>query len=365
MRASPFVLESAAPRMAPLARLPVFLSLAGRRALVVGGGAAAAWKAELMSAAGARVDVHAEDASAELLALAADPPGGAVTIHRRGLEPADWPGAALAIGAIADEAEAARFAATMRRAGIPVSVVDKPQLSDFTFGAIVNRSPLVVGISTDGAAPIFAQAVRARLERLIPRGFAGWADAARALRPRLQSFGLAAAGRRRFWEKFVDRALARPDDRPGDAELEGLIAKARDEANDIRAGSVVLVDAAARDPDLLTLRALRMLQSADVILIDHHVAPDILDLARREARKMMLRPAASAGEITALTLTFAKAGRRVVRLAGDPAGARIELAACRTAGIAVEIVPAVSLATVAPADEDRQGPGERTMVPAE
>jgi uroporphyrin-III C-methyltransferase/precorrin-2 dehydrogenase/sirohydrochlorin ferrochelatase len=352
--------------MAPLARLPVFLSMAGRRALIVGGNQAAAWKAELLSAAGATVEVHAEKASEELLAIAADAPGGAISIHRRAPRPADCAGAALAIGAIEDDTEAARFSAAMREAGIPVNVIDKPQLSDFTFGAIVNRSPLVIGISTDGAAPIFAQAIRSRIERLIPRGFAAWAEAARSFRPRLASFGLAAAERRRFWEKFVDRAVARPDDRPGDADLQALIAPSGDDTDRARAGSVVLVDAGTRDSDLLTLRALRALQSADVIVIDRDVAPDVLDLARREAKKLMLGPTTSAAEITALILTFARAGRRVVRLAGDSRGASGELAACRAAGIAVETVPAVGTEIPENGGSNPQGPGdERTMMPAE
>jgi uroporphyrin-III C-methyltransferase/precorrin-2 dehydrogenase/sirohydrochlorin ferrochelatase len=165
--------------MAPLTRLPVFLALAGKRAIVAGGSAAAGWKAELLSAAGATVEVYAATPCVQLLAIAADPPGGPITIHRHGVSPQECGGAALAIGAIEDDGEAAQFAAAMRATGIPVNVVDKPGLSDFTFGAIVNRSPLVIGISTDGAAPVFAQAIRARLERLIPLGFARWAEAAR------------------------------------------------------------------------------------------------------------------------------------------------------------------------------------------
>src|SRR6267378_4154590 len=150
------------PRMEALARLPVFFGLQGRRAVVAGAGAAAAWKIELLSAAGAHVDVYA--------AQAAD-----VTLFRRHIDDRDFAGAMLAIGAFDDEAVAAAFAARARAASVPVNVVDRPALSDFSFGTIVNRSPLVVGISTDGAAPVFAQAVRAKIEAMIPQGFAAWA----------------------------------------------------------------------------------------------------------------------------------------------------------------------------------------------
>ncbi len=338
MNVSPLRPEQTA-RIAPLTRLPVFFTLAGKAAIVVGGSAAAAWKAELLSSAGAQVEVFAVTASDELLAIAADPPGGTITIHRRGVSPQDCVEAALAIGAIEDDAEAARFTATMRAVGVLVNVVDKPQLSDFTFGAIVNRSPLVIGISTDGAAPVFAQAIRARLERFIPRGFAEWVDAATAWRPRVNALGLAPAGRRLFWSKFADRATARPDRQPSEHDLAELIAETRDDVRPASTGSVVLVDAGPGDPDLITLRGLRALQSADVILIDQGVAADILDFARREARKMMV----GGTETTALMLTFAKAGRRVVRLAGKPSMAVYarDIAACRSAGIAVEVVPGV------------------------
>ena len=342
MNVSPLPSERT-PRMAPLTRLPVFLALHGRQAIVAGGSAAAAWKAELMSSAGARVDVFAAAPSAELLAVVADPPGGAITIHRRDVTPQDCAGAALAIGAIEDDAEAARFADAMRAAGVPVNVVDKPDRSDFTFGAIVNRSPLVIGISSGGAAPVFAQEIRARLERFIPRGFAGWAEAASTWRPRVNALDLATAGRKLFWRKFAGRAAARPERQPVDADFAELIAETRDEVRTASSGSVVLVDAGPGDPDLITLRGLRALQSADVILVDHGVAADILDFARREARKMMVCATAAAGETRTTMLTFAKAGRRVVRLGCRPSPAAYDrdIAACRAAGIAVEVVPGV------------------------
>ena len=154
--------ETRTPRMEPLARLPVFFGLAGKRAVVAGGSAGAVWKAELLSAAGAAVEVFAPQPSDELAAVAAEQP--AIVINARAWQADDLQGAAVAVGAMTEDAEAAAFAGAARAVGVPVNVIDKPAFSDFSFGSIVNRSPLVIGISTDGAAPVFAQAMRAKLE---------------------------------------------------------------------------------------------------------------------------------------------------------------------------------------------------------
>jgi uroporphyrin-III C-methyltransferase/precorrin-2 dehydrogenase/sirohydrochlorin ferrochelatase len=209
----------------------------------------------------------------------------------------------------------------------------------------------VIGISTDGAAPVFGQAIRARLEALIPRGFARWADAARTWRPRVQRIALSFRERRRFWERFTERAVAEPERTPDSSDIDALMAETRGASSDI--GSVILVGAGPGDPQLLTLRAVRALQSADVILIDDLVSPQVLDFARREARKMMVGktghgPACKQSEINDLMIKLAKAGKRVVRLkGGDPmifGRAGEEIAACRAAAIAVEVVPGISAA---------------------
>src|SRR5579884_3742792 len=312
--------ELAPPRMDALARLPVFLALEGKRAVVAGGNAQAAWKAELLSAAGANVEVFAEAVAEEVVGLVQNPPRGAVTIHPRRITAGDFAGAAVAVGAFEDDGEAAQFAAAARAGGVPVNVIDKPAFCDFAFGAIVNRSPLVIGISTDGAAPVFGQAIRSKIEALIPNGFGRWAEAARKWRPRVQALALSFRGRRGFWEKFTARAVAAPGREPSDADLNALLTPGAS----ADAGSVVLVGAGPGDPELLTLRAVRALQSADVILFDDLVAPDILDFARREARKMLVgktghKVSCRQDDINALMISLAKAGRRVVRLkGGDP-----------------------------------------------
>jgi len=261
--------ETRAPRMEALARLPVFYALTDKRTVIAGGSAAAAWKAELLAAAGAKVDVFAEGVSEELAELALNTPR--IILHPRAIQPSDFAGAAMAIGAFEDDTQAASFAQHARRAGVPVNVIDKPAFCDFAFGSIVNRSPLVIGISTDGAAPVFGQAIRAKLEALIPRGFARWAEAARRWRPRVQALALSFRERRRFWEQFTERAVAAPDRVPSQADVDALMSETRGAADNT--GSVVLVGAGPGDPEFLTLRAVRALQSADVILIDDRILP--------------------------------------------------------------------------------------------
>ncbi len=211
----------------------------------------------------------------------------------------------------------------------------------------------MVGISTDGAAPVFGQAIRAKIEAIIPQGFKAWAEAARQWRPAVAALGLSYHGRRRFWERFTARALEAPNDEPADGLRASLIAQAELEQRGPEHGSIALVGAGPGDPELLTLKAVRMLQAADVVLYDDLVAPLVLDVARREAKKMLVgktgyRPSCKQDDINALMVGLAKQGKRVVRLkGGDPlifGRAGEEIAAARTAGIPVEIVPGISSA---------------------
>ena len=346
-------LEARPGRMDPLARLPVFLALEGKRVVLAGGSAAAAWKAELLAAAGAQVDVFAIVLSDELLQIAADPPRGSVTIHRRGWTGDDLPGSAVAIGAFENDIDAAEFVTAARSSGVPVNVIDRPAFCDFAFGAIVNRSPLVIGISTDGAAPVFAQAIRAKLEAFLPAGFAGWAAAAARWRSAVKASGLSFAGRRKFWQLFTAHAVANPDSAPGERDFDRFVAEVKGLGTAVENGSVTMVGAGPGDPELLTLRAVRALQSADVILFDDLVSRDVLDFARREARKMLVGktgfgPSCKQEDINALMVSLAKQGKRVVRLkGGDPlifGRAAEEIDACEAANIAYDVVPGITAA---------------------
>jgi uroporphyrin-III C-methyltransferase/precorrin-2 dehydrogenase/sirohydrochlorin ferrochelatase len=351
--------EAATMRMQPLARLPVFLALDARPVLVAGGNQAAAWKAELLSAAGACVDVYAAEMSVEMRQLAADPPRGSIALHERAWAPGDLTGVAIAVGAFENDGDAKIFCDTARAAFVSVNVIDRPAFCDFSFGAIVNRSPLVIGISTDGAAPVFAQAIRAKLEALLPKGFADWTAAAARWRRALKGSGLSFAGRRRFWQLFTAHAVANPDRQPRQSDFDGFVAEVSGQVQAIEHGSVTLVGAGPGDPELLTLRAVRALQSADVILFDDLVSREVLDFARREAKKMLVGktgfgPSCKQEDINALMVALARQGKRVVRLkGGDPlifARASEEIAACRAADITIEVVPGITAAQGAAAN---------------
>src|SRR5262245_9607937 len=337
------------PRMEPLATLPVFFKLEGKCAVVAGGSEAAAWKAELLSAAGASVFVYAPNCCAELAALAADPPRGPISLRCSAWSPPSFAGATLVVGATDDDGEAARMFDAARAAGIPINVIDKPQFCTFQFGAIVNRSPLVMSISTDGGAPVLAQAIRSRIEAMLPSGLARWARAAKDWRTRILQ--LRRLARRRFWERFADLALAAPDRAPTTEDFGRLIEEVR--SHRCANGHVSLVGAGPGNPELLTLKAVRSLRSADVILFDDLVAPQVLEFARREAKRWLVGksgrgPSCKQDEINSLMVQLAKAGKRVVRLkAGDPmifGRASEEVAALRRAGIAFDVVPGISAA---------------------
>src|SRR5579863_5665633 len=208
--------------MKSLSNLPVFLRLDGAKAVLAGNGEAAAWKAELLAATGAELRVFAPAPSAKLRQ----------TADRAGLrlEPRSWrqddlEGARVAVLEAEDDADAARFRAAARGAGALVNVIDRPFFCDFSFGSIVERSPLVIGVSTDGAAPVFAQAVRARIEAMFPESLRAWAEAARAWRPRWAE--LPQHQRRAIWLDFADRAFASVDRAPTEADFAAISQFAR------------------------------------------------------------------------------------------------------------------------------------------
>jgi uroporphyrin-III C-methyltransferase / precorrin-2 dehydrogenase / sirohydrochlorin ferrochelatase len=339
-------------RMGDLATLPVFLKLKGKPALVAGGSGGTAWKAELLAAAGAQVRLVWAEPDAEALKLAAEWPER-VTLIARALEDSDFEGCAIAIGALEDDAEGAHFATTARSKGIPVNVVDKPAFCDFQFGAIVNRSPLVIGISTDGGAPPLGQAIRSMIETLLPAGLARWAAAAKSWRGRVMRSGLDMADRKAFWRRFAGEAMSRPNDTPCPVEREAMIAGLEHRDTTAGKGHLALVGAGPGDPELLTLKAVRYLREADVILYDDLVSDGILAFGRREARKIHVgkrggEASCAQGDITALAVLLAQEGNRVVRLkGGDPlifGRADEEIEAAAEAGVAFTIVNGISAA---------------------
>jgi uroporphyrin-III C-methyltransferase/precorrin-2 dehydrogenase/sirohydrochlorin ferrochelatase len=311
-------------RIAPLPNLPLFHKVAGRKAVVVGSSEGAAWKAELLEAAGANV-LRLDDWSAEQLQ-----------------------GAAIAVADIPDRVGAQRFLTAARNAGAVANIIDQTDLCDVFFGTIVNRSPVVVAISTDGAAPVLGQSVRARIESVLPLGLSDWAKAAKEWRSRLKQRVESFSDRRAFWQRFASAAWAEPDRAPTDADFEALVS-----AQPEQKGRVTLVGAGPGDPELLTLKAVRALQSATVILHDHLIGPDVLELARREAKRVPVGksghgPSCKQSDINEMVVNLARAGENVVRLkGGDPmifGRATEEIDACRAAGVDISVIPGISAA---------------------
>lgn len=347
-------------RMEPLAKLPVFFALDGKRVVLAGGSEGAAWKAELLVACGARVELYcpSDELSETFLRMLEE--------DRAKVEPAfqhhDHPwhigifqNAAMALGDCETDDEARAFYCAAKAAGVPVNVIDKPAFCEFQFGSIVNRSPVVIAISTDGAAPILAQAIRRRIETLLPPSLKAWAEVAQSIREAINLRLKPGTERRTFWERFVDRVFR---EAPVEGTSEQLIAEAQKiataPAHQLGQGRVTLVGAGPGDAELLTLKAVRALQAADVILFDDLVSADVLELARREAKRMLVgkrggRESCKQEDINATMISLAKSGKRVVRLkSGDPmifgrAGEEIE--SLEREGIAVEVVPGVTAAT--------------------
>jgi uroporphyrin-III C-methyltransferase / precorrin-2 dehydrogenase / sirohydrochlorin ferrochelatase len=350
--------ETRPARLEPLAKLPVFLDLHNKRVLIAGGGDGVVWKAELLAAAGAQVTAQAPEPEQELTILA-EASGGAITLLHRDWQPEDLDGAWIALADCHGPDEAARFAAAARRRGVLVNVIDQPAFCDFQFGTIVNRSPVVIGISTDGAAPILGQAIRRRIEAILPPSLGAWGEAAKAVRGRLTTLLPSKAHRRRFWEKFVDVTfISQSEEDARLAEIERIAHETLAERPAYRLGQVLIVGAGPGDPELLTLKAMRELQAADVIVYDRLVTPGVLELARREARRIAVGkeghgPSCRQDDINDVIVNLARDGKRVVRLkGGDPTvfgRATEEVEACRAAGIPVRVVPGVTTAAAAAA----------------
>jgi uroporphyrin-III C-methyltransferase / precorrin-2 dehydrogenase / sirohydrochlorin ferrochelatase len=337
-------------RMRALAKLPIFLDLQGKRAVLVGGTVAAAWKAELLAAAGAVVHVYAETLCPELSERVVQ--DERIVHHARTWAVDIFAGAAIALADIETDEEARAFSCAARSWGVPVNVIDKPAFCQFQFGTIVNRSPVIIGISTDGAAPVLGQAIRRRIETLLPPALAEWGQLARDVRDSVMSRLAKGPARRAFWETFAERSFGKPPSVDAKADVEALIADIGS-GQTVGIGRVTLVGAGPGDAELLTLKAVRALQSADVILFDDLVSDDVLELARREAKRMLVgkrgqRDSCSQADINALMVKLAKQGKRVVRLkSGDPmifGRAGEEIAELEAHGIAVDVVPGITTA---------------------
>jgi uroporphyrin-III C-methyltransferase / precorrin-2 dehydrogenase / sirohydrochlorin ferrochelatase len=329
---------------------PLFADLHGRPCLVIGGGEVALRKVRALLKAGAAVRVVAPALHPEVQALR----DAGRLVHLPGrFRDAQLAGSLLAIAATGDPVVNRQVHAAGLRHGVLVNCVDDAATSSFIVPAIVDRSPLVVAISSGGAAPVLARRLRQWLETVLPQGLGALARLAGELRARVKR-RLPMAARRGFWERqftgpFGSLALAgheREARRALHLELE------REAAGPLRTGRISLVGAGPGDPSLLTLGALKRLGEADVVLYDRLVSPQVLALARRDATLVAVGKQAGGGcaqqEIHSLMLGHAGAGRRVVRLkGGDPfvfGRGGEELAAARAAGLDCEVVPGITAA---------------------
>jgi uroporphyrin-III C-methyltransferase / precorrin-2 dehydrogenase / sirohydrochlorin ferrochelatase len=336
---------------------PIFLRLKGERAVVVGGGEVASRKIDLLLRAGARVLVVAPELIDELQQLASE---GRIEYIAGEFHPEHLNGARIAISATDKQSVNAWVAHQAESRQIPVNVVDDRELSRFIVPAIVDRSPVVVAIGSSGDAPVLTRRLREKLETFLPERLGALANFAGALRAKIKARIEQPDRRRRFWENFFDGSLA-SDILAGRIEAEGDEAQSRVENAITQAtttassalGEVALVGAGPGDPGLMTLRGLRALQNADVVLYDRLVSDEILDLARRDAHRIYVGKAAGKAHvpqegINDLLVQLAKEGKRVCRLkGGDPfifGRGGEELEALAAEGIRFEVVPGITAA---------------------
>jgi len=328
------------------------MDLRDRATLVVGGNEIAARKAGLLLSAGARVVALCPQ---PLVAAWADLAGGDRVRHQRAAySDASLDGMALVIAATGDADLDQRISAAAQARGIPVNVPDRPTLCGFILPSIIDRSPIMVAVSSGGEAPVLSRLIRARLETLIPAAYGRLAALAGRFRERVRGAISTGEARRKFWEKVflspVAEMVFAGREAEADARLAAMLADPA--ASDAR-GEVYLVGAGPGNPDLLTFRALRLMQQADVVVYDRLVSPPILEMCRRDAERIYVgkerdNHAVPQDEINLLLARLALEGKRVLRLkGGDPfifgrGGEEIET--LREHGVSFQVVPAVTAA---------------------
>lgn len=332
---------------------PIFLAVAGRRIILSGGGEAALAKLRLLLKTEAHLNVFAADPAPEIVAWAE---AGRLRLVRRALEPGDCLCGALFYGANEEAAEDARAAKLAQAEGALVNIVDNLQASQFITPAIVDRDPVVVAIGTEGAAPVVARQIKADLEARLPVGLGTLARIGKSFRRAVNALPMGAK-RRDFWSAFYfdhgPKALEQ-----GEAAVLPALKTLLDQSLSApeTKGHVDLVGAGPGDPELLTLRARRALDRADVVLHDRLVPAEILELARREATLIETGKTGFAAsmpqeQINALMVEHAQNGAYVVRLkAGDPTVfGRLdeELSALDAAQIPWRVVPGITAASAA------------------
>ena len=331
---------------------PIFLDLKQQNCLVVGAGEVAARKIELLARAGALITVVSPEISATVTALQAKHP---IKIVEKKFEPTDLNRQKLVVSATNNRLINREIAALAKQQELLVNVVDDPELCNFIFPAIIDRSPVVAAISSAGAPPVLTRLLRAKIEAAVPAAFGQLATLADQFRPMVKEYIPSGSQRRIFWEQVLQGRIA-------DLVFHGKVKQAAVELRqaiigqqpDSVKGEVYLIGAGPGDPDLLTFRALRLMQQADVIVYDRLVSAEILDLARRDSEKIYVGKqrdfhSLPQDSINELLAKLALSGKRVARLkGGDPfifgrGGEEIETLV--QYGVEFQVVPGITAAT--------------------
>jgi uroporphyrin-III C-methyltransferase/precorrin-2 dehydrogenase/sirohydrochlorin ferrochelatase len=332
---------------------PVFLKITGENCLVAGGGKVALRKMQSLLRSGARVTLVSTELCRELTALSNE---NAFVWLPRQFEPDDVEGCRLVIAATDDAQVNQQISAVAHAHNIPVNVVDCPELCSFIMPAVVDRSPVVVALSSGGGSPLLTRLLKAKIESLLHPAYSRLAEFAERNRRRVKAAIGDAVARRRFWETLLQGSWADMVCAGRDEEAQSCLEKALcgDAGSTANAGMVYLVGAGPGDPELLTLRALRLIQEADVIVYDRLVSAGVMARARLDAEKIYAgkqrsRHSLPQNEINQLLVELARQGKRVVRLkGGDPfifgrGGEEIET--LMEQGISFQVVPGITAAS--------------------
>ena len=332
--------------------LPIFLDIKNKTCLVVGGGDVAARKVGLLLKTGGRLRVVSPILCANLTRLLEK---GQIEYHARAYQDDDLEGCQLVIAATDDNDVNRRISEQARARQIPVNVVDQPDYCSFIVPSIIDRSPVVAAVSTGGASPVLARLIRSRLETLIPAGYGRLATLCQRFRDRVKARFAKPSDRRLFWEKVLNSGVAERVFSGHMEEADAAMERALESSSPVATmGEVYLVGGGPGDPDLLTFRALRLMQQADVVVYDRLVAGPILEMTRRDAERIYVGKernlhAMRQEEINQLLVRLAKAGKRVVRLkGGDPfifGRGGEEIDTLSSEGIPFQVVPAITAAS--------------------
>lgn len=332
--------------------LPLFHRLQGELCLVVGGGEIAIHKARMLAKAGANIRMVAKQLSPEASEFVKQ---AAVSLAQRPYQASDLEGAYLVIAATDSESVNEQVAQDAKSLNMLVNVVDTPELSSFIFPSILDRSPLVIAVGSDGSAPVLVRLLRARLETMIPASYGRLASLVGRFRDRVRKAYPDMEKRRRFWDKHLQGKVAELVYSGRDEEAERLVESHLAEKLESHSeGEVYLVGGGPGDPDLLTFRALRLMQQADVVLYDRLVSKPVLDLVRRESEKIYVGKDKNPYSITQenineVMVDWAKQGKRVLRLkGGDPfifGRGGEEMAFLALHGVDFQVVPGITAAS--------------------